>query len=70
LLICETQAINNLKPLFSIIKQALMFRSYFTLILSFCLAAIICAGQPNQYFKKIDNKQGLSQNGIFAIKSV
>jgi signal transduction histidine kinase/ligand-binding sensor domain-containing protein/DNA-binding response OmpR family regulator len=67
LLICETQAINNLKPLFSIIKQALMFRSYFTLILSFCLAAIICAGQPNQYFKKIDNKQGLSQNGIFAI---
>ena len=50
-----TQAKNNLKLLLSIIKQALMFRSYFILILSFCLTAMICAGQSNQYFKKIDN---------------
>ncbi len=44
-----------------------MFRSYFIIILIFCLTATICSGQSNQYFKKIDNKQGLSQNGIFAI---
>jgi signal transduction histidine kinase/ligand-binding sensor domain-containing protein/DNA-binding response OmpR family regulator len=44
-----------------------MFRSYFIIILIFFLTASICSGQSNQYFKKIDNKQGLSQNGIFAI---
>ena len=44
-----------------------MYRILFYLILQFLLINIICVGQVKMNFKNVDNKQGLSQNGVLVI---
>jgi len=44
-----------------------MFQMRFALFSFLLLASLFCVSQSNMNFKKINNKQGLSQNGVLAI---
>ena len=44
-----------------------MYKILFYLTLQFFLTNIMCVGQVKMDFKNIDNKQGLSQNGVLTI---